>query len=179
MSETRLDKRRPVLYNTNEGQTTHTVAPSNSRILLVYQKHPSLGRVAVAFFPIIHDNRDGILSEMERNTHFLHLLSEMSEQPPACLLFTLLPLRVSVNAISAYCQSVTICIPLCEQNKTRTLTSAGFILFGVLTPRPRTPPPSRRRRWRRHPPFHPRWRTCSPATPPHWGPGRTGRSSRA
>ncbi len=83
------------------------------------------------------------------------------------------------NAISAYCQSVTICIPLCEQNKTRTLTSAGFILFGVLTPRPRTPPPSRRRRWRRHPPFHPRWRTCSPATPPRSGPGRTGRSSRA
>jgi hypothetical protein len=91
-----LDKRHCAPYNIGEGQTTHTVAPSNNKIPLVYQKHPSLGRVAVAFFALIHDDCDGILSDMERNTHFLHLLSEMSEQPPACLLFALLPLRASI-----------------------------------------------------------------------------------
>ena len=41
------------------------------------RKPPSLGRVAVAFFALVHDDRDGIPSDVECNSHGPHPLSEM------------------------------------------------------------------------------------------------------
>ena len=41
------------------------------------RKQPSLGRVAAAFFALVHDDRDGIPSNVECNSHGPHLLSEM------------------------------------------------------------------------------------------------------
>ena len=75
----RVDKRGPRHYNIDEERTTHAVAP---QLLLVCslsttKRQSSLGGVAAAFFALEHDDRDGILSNMERNSHGPHLLSEM------------------------------------------------------------------------------------------------------
>ena len=67
-------------YNNDEERTTHAVAPQDLSILLVafqLRKQPSLVGVAVAFFAFVHDDRDGIPSDVECNSHGPHLLSEM------------------------------------------------------------------------------------------------------
>jgi len=95
-----LDKTAQCVYNNSEEQTTHTVSSSRCYIEIVAYatNRPSLSRSGGRLFTVaclgLHgsfpdDDRHGILSYVEGETHTHHLLSEGWNQPPACLLFTL------------------------------------------------------------------------------------------